>query len=1282
MFVGYNFRLVSFIALFVFFFSPITIGQITHFNLNWLKPTVVQLNTEKLKLPTLEDGSLKEGLPYFSKINEIKDATYDFKVGNIQYSEATSDDKYFFERMNKIIPSEIEINVFARKSRNKQYMIVDAFPFVLKEGQLKRILSFDVSSTIVSLNKKTKNKDYTANSVLRNGDWYAIKVEKDGVHKIDFNFLKNCGIDIKNVPPTSIHVFGNSSGVLSEQNNGRFQDDLKQNSIYFSGTSDGKFDETDYILFYGTSPHKWEYFGNEFSRKIHPYSDFSVYYIYIGADFTSKLVALESGTTNATTDQINDYDYVSIHEIESTNLLKGGQRWYGELFDSELTQNISFNIPNRLTDSSIKIDYAFAALTKTDGNSLIFKHNGTQLNNIDISTTGSDYGRSTSSFTFKSTSAELLFQLTFNRSNPGSKCYLDYLELQTRSKLKFTGTQFVFRDKAHIGLNRVGNFEIEGASTNQLVWDVTNPVAAFQMNTTTSTNSLSFKARMDSLRTFVIFDLATDLKPLFIKKIPNQNLHALEVADLTIVTTEEFIPEATRLANLHINDGISVHVVTCQSIYNEFSSGMQDPTAIRRFMKMFYDRAGGNQQLMPKHLLLFGDATYDPKNRVSNNNYVVPTYETVNSESYLGSMVSDDYFGLLDDNESFNGPDLMDISVGRLLITTQEHAVNQVNKIEHYMKNGSDLYAGSSNDCCLGDDNSTFGDWRTHYSLITDDEEDGYFISTDAEPVTNVVNNLYHEMNVQKLYMDAFVQTSTAGGQRYPDIFEAITEKIERGTLVMNYIGHGGEAGAAEERVITIPQINEWNNIDRLPLFVTATCEFTRFDDPSRESAGELVSINPNGGSIALMTTTRAVFFGVNSNTIKKFYENVFDRDSLFNPLTFGEIMRLTKNESGTSDNRRSFTLIGDPALRISLPKWRIVTDSINHRDPKLYADTLRALSFVEIKGHVEDDKGNILTNFDGTLSPTIYDKVKLTKTLGNDPDSPIIPFSVQNNALYKGKATVKSGRFTFKYIVPKDINYAFGKGKISYYGDAKGLSTDADGFDTNFVVGGINSNAPTDVTGPEISLYMNDKRFVDGSITSNEPVLLIECADEYGINTVGNGVGHDLVAILDGNTAEPIILNDYYVGKLDSYQAGEVRYVLKDLSTGEHTLDVKVWDVNNNSSVSRINFRVVDNEQMAIDRVYNYPNPFTTKTSFFYEHNQSCSFLDTQIQIYTVSGRLVRTINQQVATAGFRTEGITWDGLDDFGDQLAKGVYIYRISVELPNTGKAQKVEKLVLLK
>jgi hypothetical protein len=1273
-----------FFSLIVVFNAVLSFGQETTVTVEWMDPISVADGSQQRLIPRVEKQEYQNGLPFVSWQQPVKKQIY--SISSVVYTTGALEleDYYVLDKYGSQLTDTMSYVWTVAEDKGVYFSRFGFIPYVRRNGSFERIL--EVRFQLVAqgfIGIASQEKDYVANSVLSSGNWYKISVKEDGVYKLDKAFFESMGLDVSTLNPLTINVYGNANGRLNEANNAPYMDDLAKDAIVAIGEADGVFNDEDYFLFYGVSPHRWDYAtASGFERNQHIYSNETIYFIRIDDASGASRVGSLNDAAGAATHVVSSYDYRDIHELERTNLVGGGQRWYGELFDGELSQNVTFLVPNIVTSSPVTVQYAMATNAVTTGNSFRFFYNGSLLQTQAMSAASLDFARNTGSFTLTPTSGSLTLNIQFNRVNASVKGYLDFLEITGKRNLIYNEF-FRFRDLASVGVGNITQFQIQANNSELVVWDVTNPRIPKRISTTFGGNLCTFKQGSDSLREYIIFGENDYLTPIFSGVVANQNLHALPQQEYIIVTHPNFLSQAQRLRDLHVANGTVTEVVTTEQVYNEFSSGMQDATAIKRFMKMFYDRANGVVADQPKNLLLFGDATYDPKNRMPNNNYFVPTYEFLYSEDHIGNMVTDDFFGILNDAGSISAGDMMQIGVGRLLVSNQEQAIQQVNKIEHYMKNGSELFTGGPNACCASDQGSTFGSYRMNYTLITDDDDDGeagYFVVQDAEPIYNIVKAEHPEINATKIYCDAYTQTSGAGGERYPGVFSAITDKVENGSMIINYIGHGGEVGAAKERIITIPQIQSWSNINRLGLFITATCEFTRFDDPERVSAGEWVSLNATGGAIALMTTTRSVYFNVNSVTIEALYQNVFDRDADGNRYTFGEIMRLTKNSSGINNNRRSFNLIGDPNLKIALPQYVLVADSINHLDPDLQVDTVRALSKMHVVGHVEDLSGNVLTNFNGVVFPTIYDKIKLSQTLQNEPSAPLVQFEEQNNALYKGKATVKNGYFSFEFIVPKDINYSFGNGKISLY--AENGSVDAAGFDTSFIVGGIDTNAPVDKQGPEVEIFLNDESFVSGGITSSSPLLIVKASDEFGINTVGNGVGHDLTLILDGNTASPIVLNDYYVADLDSYQSGEIQYNLRDLSAGPHSAEVKIWDANNNSSVARIEFTVNDAAEVTIDKVLNYPNPFTTKTTFFFEHNQSCSTLNTQIQVYSVSGRLVRTINQEVPTAGFRIEGIDWDGKDDFGDQLAKGVYVYRVSVTLPEGGKAEKMEKLVLLR
>ncbi len=1274
--------------LFIFFLLNITFlfsQTVETIDIEWQKPKTLVQGDQKVIVPSIKGQFLDGYTPNFSWKKELtSNMEYSLSFNLLETAPALVEEINFLN-LKGISVGELKYDLSVSKSHEKRYASIHLFPFVMIQGQVNKITRFSISIGAGTPSSLVMQKDFVSNSVLQSGNWYKISVSHDGIYKIDKAFLESIGISTSNLNPFDVHIFGNGDGRLPELNSEPRTDDLAQNAVEVIGGSDGSFDEGDYILFYGWGAHRWRQTSNVFDQDRNPYSDYSYYFITVNSNIPSKQITDLSNSSLPITHSTTSYSFYDVHEVDLKSLVKGGQRWYGELFDIEMDRTFNFYVPNIISTAPALFEVSIASnATFASGTSQTYSVNGDQIysSTLPSGAGGGNYKRQVIQMIKNNPSNNIPLRINIVRNSPSVLTYLDRIRLNARASLKLINGQMNFADIPTVGVGNVTEFTLSNFSSSSYVWDVTDRHNPKRIEGVFSGGNFSFIAETDSLRNFVACNGTGYYSPTFVKQVPNQNLHGLSQADYLIITHKDFIAQANRLADLHrVEDGYTVHVVTDEQVFNEFSSGAKDATAIRMFAKMFYDRGALNPSSRPKFLLLFGDGTFDPKDRVSNNNNYILTYQMLNSEDYIAAMVTDDYFGMLDDNESISPNDDLDISVGRLLISNPQMAVQQVNKIEHYMKNGSSFYGSSSSTSCnVPGSSSTFGDWRTKYVQIADDEEGNYFLNYDVEPQYDTVTKNHPSMNCEKIYLDAHTQISTAGGSRYPTVNEAIDRQISNGCLLMNYVGHGGEVGVAEERVITVPMINAWDNINRLVLFVTATCEFTKYDDPDRVSAGEWASINPTGGAIALMTTTRSVYFGVNTNTGRSFFENVFKRDANDLPRTFGDIIRFTKNGVPGSNNKRSFTLIGDPALRIAMPRLNIVTDSINGLAPSVQIDTLSALSKVTIKGHIDDFNGNVVSNFNGFVYPTIYDKVKIHKTLGNDPGSPIRDFETQTNKLYRGKATVKNGYFEFTFVVPKDINYSFGNGKLSYY--AEDGTIDAIGNEKQVIIGGVDPNGVNDTEKPELDIYLNDVSFVNGGITDENPILIAKVFDENGINTVGNGVGHDIVAILDNETSKPIILNDYYVSETDSYQAGEIRYNFRNLAPGPHTLSLKVWDVNNNSAEVSVEFVVQESEELQLDHVLNYPNPFTTSTEFFFEHNQVCDQLQVQLQIMTISGRLVKTINTTVASEGFRSNAIHWDGRDDFGDQLAKGVYVYRLVVKTSDGKKAEKLEKLVILK
>ena len=1148
-------------------------------------------------------------------------------------------------------------------------------------GGFERLVSFEAETEPVYVNAKTSLRTYTASSVLATGDWYKIGITQAGVCKIDYDYLKNIGVDVDNLDPHNIKLYGNGGGMLAYANSTFRYDDLQENSIWVSGETDSHFDSSDYFIFYGTNQNTWLYNSStkEFNHQINIFADTTYYFINV-ASTPGKRISLRNSASGATS-TVTSFDDYSYHEAELYNFLKSGREWFGEAVDYlNNSVTISSYVPNLITTDTVYFRSNLAGRVTTPGvNSFSISLNNAVIANQNFSYVGPN---TTDPYLvqlnfkqpFFSNSQTMNLKFTLNTNDQNGKGWLNYFELNYRRELNASnsGNHFSFRDKNTVGPGNISEFRISNTINNYSVWDVTDPLNVVAQETVNAGGITSFAVGTDQLHEFVAFDNQKFQIPIFREKIANQNLHSLAQADMILVTPALFLQQAYELADFHrTHDNLSVVVATTQQIFNEFSSGAQDVSAIRDFVKMFYDRATGLNDL-PRFVLLFGDASYDNKYRISSNTNYVTSYESPGSISQTQTYMSDDFFGLLDDNEgTWSGGEILDVSVGRMPIRSVGEAQSAVNKVKHYVSGNGSASA-----------NPTFGNWRNVVTFIADDQDHNTHLR-QADTLAMRVKNNFPLYNIDKIYLDAFNQESTPGGQRYPEAHQAIIDRIQRGSLLTSYIGHGFELGWAHERVLEIADINNWSNYDNLSAFLTATCEFTRVDDPGRTSAGELVFLNPKGGGICLFTTSRLAFSSSNFNLCQKFFTHVFDNSSGEFP-TVGEIFERTKVDYFSDPYVRNFLLIGDPAVRLSYPKFSVKTNTINGVNVSQPVDTLKALSRVTITGEIQDNSGVKMTAFNGTIFPTVFDKTINYYTIGNDilSDDPSLPeaFYLQKNMLFNGKISVINGDFSFTFTVPKDISFKYGRGKLSYY--AHNGTTDAAGSDSIVVIGGINNNAVPDNEGPKVQLYINDDKFVRGGLTDSNPVLYAIVKDSSGVNMIGTGIGHDMTAELDDTRGQKYILNDYYENDRDSYQSGKVRYPFQNLAVGPHSLSFKVWDVYNNSSIATTDFVVSESAGLALEHVLNYPNPFTTHTTFMFEHNRPFVPLDVQVQIYTVSGKLIKTLSENVTMDGYRFEDLQWDGLDDFGDKIGRGVYVYRLRVKTSDGQYADKFEKLVILR
>ena len=1242
--------------------------------IDWKKNSISKIDETNLKSFLFFEKAKydvnKDYLPFFSrKLKLNQEEISGLNIISFEYEEVEDNDLLGVSGID-FVKGDVDLTFVNGISKKINYgeMLFTPIRYNSQKNKYERVISYKVQVEIQNqINKSfTAKKAFATNSVLSSGDWYKIAVLKEGIFKLSYQSLKDIGFDVDNLDPNNFKLYGNGGKMLPALNSDYREDDLIQNAVHVEGATDNSFDVEDFVLFYGQSPHSWEYNFSEnmFEHEIHKYSDSTYYFItFSNTGEVSKRISsqISSSLPGNPVSTFNDYRY---HEEDNINLIKSGQEWFGEFFDATTNFDFIFNFPN-IDMSAVVIAKMSSAARSSVQSAFVLSSSGSSTNIVQSSVSTSSYTGPFASigsggFSFNPTGNLVNINVSYNKPTASSVGWLNEIEVNARRKLIMTGEQMFFRDVQSVGFSNISTFSILNSSNISKVWDVSDPFNIREQQFSMVGSNLLYSISTDTLKEFVAFSTNYETQVIGLGIVENQNLHGIAQADMVIVSHPNFLNQANQLVQFHQDEGLSVVLVTPQQIYNEYSSGSQDVLAIRSFVRMLYQNATIPLDI-PKYLLLIGDGSYDNKDREAGNTNFIPTYQTPNSVNIIGSLVSDDYYGLLDLNEGTflqqTGTELMDIAIGRLPVKTKEEADNVVNKIINYNIPAS------------------MNEWRNRVTFIGDDEDNNIHMS-QANTLAGKVEISNKEYNVNKVFFDAFKQEVTPGGARYPDVTKAIGEAVNKGSLVVNYTGHGGETGWGHERVLTVTDINGWTNDFGYPLFITATCEFSRFDDPNRTTAGELVLVNEHGG-LALLTTVRLVFSAPNFDLNTSFYNEVFN--TVNNEYsTIGEIFLKVKNLNASDANNRNFTLLGDPALKLAYPIHDVYTTKINGLNISS-ADTIKALGKVTIEGEVKDRLGNKLTNYNGVIYPTVFDKKKAIVSLQNDGGN-AFNFNLQTSKLFKGKVSVVNGDFSYSFVVPKDISYNYGEGKLSYY--AENQVEDANGFYTDFYIGGTADNYAVDEVGPEIELFMNDSKFVFGGITDENPILLANISDVHGINMVGNGIGHDIIAVLDDKTEESFILNDFYEADLNSYQNGKVNFPFSELTEGRHKLTLKVWDVYNNSSEATIEFVVVKTKDIVIDRVYNYPNPFTTYTEFWFEHNQPGKDLYAQVQVFTVSGKLVKTLEKHVFNQGFRSTSITWDGLDEYGDKIGRGVYVYRLKVRTENYSIAEKYEKLVILR
>lgn len=1101
-------------------------------------------------------------------------------------------------------------------------------------------------------------------SPLRSGQWAKFSVSEDGIYKIDYNLFRSAGFDPDKIDPRNISLYGNGSGMLPQANDAEGSNHLQEITITVVGESDGKFNPGDYILFYGQNPdkHSYDIDKGTFRYEKNLFTEKNYYFITISTYRGKRITNNE--TLVGDFPIINTFNDFVFHEKEKYNDLKSGRKWFGEQFEISSDLSLPYTVEGVAVNSQIKI---VSSVMSQNLNPASFR---LSLNGIPVieqpiaAITNTQYGIkgrvvidtiSVEATTVNATSTSTqTFNYQYTKGASGKSVgYLDFLLANFERNLSLYNNQTQFTSAASLA-NAVSTFEVTPFPSDGSIWDVTDSFDCRNQQFQFSDNKVIFSTTTHEMKTFIAFRENEFLIPVFEKEVPNQDLINKSNIQLLIVTHPDFKNEAIRLANHRQNtNGISTQVVTTEEVYNDFSGGKQDPTAIRNFAKELY-KSG------LKNILLFGRSSYDYKDRVVKNTNFVPTYESRNSLSPLETYSSDDYFAFLEMGEGDWQEDpavahTLDIGVGRLPVKTVEEASVVVDKLIAYDTNPKSL-----------------GSWRKDILFVADDG-DFNLHQGDADKLARDIEADHYQFNTKKIYLDAFKQISKPSGQVSPNARSALLRSLNKGTLIVNFTGHGSERVWMQEQILDEQLIKDWSNKTAFPLMVTATCEFGRHDDPSQISSSELILTKEEGGAIGLVTATRPVNASTNAFLNTAFYEALFTRiDGKYRDL--GAVFRETKNKSINGVSNRNFSLLGDPSMFLAIPNDEIIATRIS---TVTGSDTLKALSRILIEGEVQS-QGIKNENFNGVVTVELKDKEFDFNTLGDE--NPVFTYKERSNTLFRGEATVSSGSFQLEFILPKNIAYQVGYGKLSMYAKNSMNTNDAIGGAINFKIGESELDSNSDNKSPEISLYMGDTTFINGGITSSSTQLVARLFDASGINIANYGIGNSLTVILDDDQIFEV--GEYYLADLDNFTKGTITFPIEHLNPGKHTIELKAWDTHNNPSSAKVNFVVTDGTQIAIQKLYNYPNPFSSSTTIQFEHNRAGEDLEVFATIVDLSGQTMHMINYEVPSSQYLVTLPEWDGTNTAGTKLGNGIYLLRLAVRsLVDGSKNEQIFKLIIL-
>lgn len=1131
---------------------------------------------------------------------------------------------------------------------------------------MKRIYIF-ILMCLVSSTMVAGLHTYADQSVLNAGTFVKVAVKESGVHSISYETLKSWGLK-----PENVAVLGYGGAVLTEDFTKHHWDDVPAVAFYMHKGSDGIFNAGDYILFYAQGPTAWQYSQSGWGHTQNPYSD-KGYYFITDQLHLQRLIEKDAAIYDSSSQvDVDWYMALCVHEKDSVNLIDpkgksgGGREFYGEYLNTQnRSKSFRFALNNVRTDlaASCVVDMAaysgeVAAVQVTySGISKTAKMAAIEVAHYHTKATKANVQLSVN----PTSTSEQVVSLMYRGNQATAMAYLNYIEMIVPCSLTMVGNEMPIMNSKYVNQYQSMRFHMQGAGATTQIWRITNGVDVVQMPTKMEGETTIWVGPNASAERYVAVnvDANTWREPELVGVISNQNLHALENIDYVVICPEAFREASVRLAMKHEQiDGLTWAVVTDEEVYNEFSSGTPDASAYRWLMKMLYDRANGDVVRQPKNLLLMGDGTFDNRKRLTvSGDRVLLTYQArLDTITEIMAYATDDYFGFMADNAGihegvFNDVRAqMNIGVGRLPVKNVEEANEVVDKLCTYM------------------DDQVLGKWKSQILFLADDGDHGLHVQT-ADGGAERLRKKNKDFIVNKIYLDAHTQEVSAAGESYPLAKNQFDNLISTGVLFMDYSGHGGYNNITNELFMKTADILKMNNVNQGFWFL-ATCSFSHFDG-GEVSAGEHAVLNPNGGAIGVLSACRTVFATQNTVFNRNLCDTLFGHANPYEyNMTLGEATRIAKNKTGYDSNKMAYVLLADPAIKLNYPTDLQVKTVLD-------VDTMHALTVQKINGYIQTQDNTVATWFNGKLDITIYDKMQQITTRDNDEtieDSKTkITYNDYPNLLFSGQADVVDGRFEFSFMVPKDIRYNYGKGRIVYYAHDEETREEAVGHYENFIIGGSSSLMVNDTTGPDLTIYLNTPAFQNGDPTYEFPHFYANIYDENGINTVGTGIGHDLMMVIDEDPKQTYVLNSYFSASNNSYQSGSVSYKMPEQSDGPHTLTFRAWDMYNNSSTASLDFQVVKGMDPQIYSVTTYPNPVSASGELNIEvqYDQPDEIIEMQVLVCDVSGKLVYTHNQT------GVDGLRWS-MSQIVSQ--PGIYVYRIKIKTTTSNFVSKAGKIIV--